>query len=430
MAAKAVNFFCQRCYQPVELDVTFKGATSASLRALASTSPAEKDASSEKDFPTHENVSKRSITRMRATTTHGSEFHRLTEPDQVQMGEMSYQIKIAAHLFDILTSQGDFDHPLCQDCAEDVCTQLSRETEKVKEENQHYSSYLQQLLDGDEENDSDTDEDETSLSEKLAKLLKEEKDLKKRVVSMDEERKEVGRTMEKEQNELKRLEAEEKAYLERLSMYQYQKNELLEQQQCTDIQLKHAQSQLEKLKKTNIFNMTFHIWHSGHFGTINGFRLGRLPGVPVEWSEINAAWGQAILLLHALANQLSLRFERYKLIPFGNQSYIEVLGEKKKDLPLFGTGGLKFLWNSKFDQAMVAFLDCLQQFKVGIEKAGSGFHLPYRIEKDKIGDAHGEFSVKMTLNSEEHWTKALKFLLTNLKWGLAYVAAKYDKEQA
>lgn len=50
--------------------------------------------------------------------------------------------------------------------------------------------------------------------------------------------------------------------------------------------------------------------HSGQFGTINNFRLGRLPSVPVEWNEINAAWGQTVLLLHALANKMGLRFQR------------------------------------------------------------------------------------------------------------------------
>lgn len=53
--------------------------------------------------------------------------------------------------------------------------------------------------------------------------------------------------------------------------------------------------------------------HSGQFGTINNFRLGRLPSVPVEWNEINAAWGQTVLLLHALANKMGLRFQRYTL---------------------------------------------------------------------------------------------------------------------
>ena len=33
----------------------------------------------------------------------------------------------------------------------------------------------------------------------------------------------------------------------------------------------------------------------------SGCRLGRTPEVPVEWDEINAAWGQAVLLLHTMS---------------------------------------------------------------------------------------------------------------------------------
>ena len=34
----------------------------------------------------------------------------------------------------------------------------------------------------------------------------------------------------------------------------------------------NTQAQIDKLKKMNVFNATFHIWHVGHFATINGFR--------------------------------------------------------------------------------------------------------------------------------------------------------------
>lgn len=74
--------------------------------------------------------------------------------------------------------------------------------------------------------------------------------------------------------------------------------------------------------------------YNGQFATINGFRLGRLPNQPVEWSEINAAWGQTVLLLYALAKKMNFTFQRYKLVPFGNHSYIETLEDKPKELPL------------------------------------------------------------------------------------------------
>ena len=34
---------------------------------------------------------------------------------------------------------------------------------------------------------------------------------------------------------------------------------------------------------------------------------------------------------------------------------------------MYGSGGFKFIWDTKFDAGMAAFLDCLQQFKVKLE---------------------------------------------------------------
>ena len=56
-----------------------------------------------------------------------------------------------------------------------------------------------------------------------------------------------------------------------------------------------------------MINDAFYIWHEGAFGTISGFRLGRTPSQPVDWDEINAAWGQAVLLLHTFAQVPTLR---------------------------------------------------------------------------------------------------------------------------
>ena len=67
-----------------------------------------------------------------------------------------------------------------------------------------------------------------------------------------------------------------------------------------------------------------------------------------------------------------------------------------------------------------------------VEKGDSGFCLPYEMEKGKIRDpATGStYSVKTQFNSvpEEQWTKAMKYMLTNLKWGLAWVTSKYSKQ--
>ena len=105
-----------------------------------------------------------------------------------------------------------------------------------------------------------------------------------------------------------------------------------------------------------MFNATFHIWHSGHFGTINGFRLGRLPSIPVDWNELNTAWGQTVLLLHSLVKRINLQLQRYKLVPYGNYSYIKVLADEK-DLPLYGSGGFRLIWDNKFDAGAAANME-------------------------------------------------------------------------
>ncbi|KAM9560702.1 beclin-1-like [Salvelinus alpinus] len=76
---------------------------------------------------------------------------------------------------------------------------------------------------------------------------------------------------------------------------------------------------------------------------------------------------------------------------------------------------------------MVAFLDCVQQFKEEVEKGDMGFCLPYRmdVEIEDMGGSGGSYSIKTQFNSEEQWTKALKFMLTNLKWGLAWVSSQF-----
>ena len=140
-----------------------------------------------------------------------------------------------------------------------------------------------------------------------------------------------------------------------------------------------------------MFNATFHIWHRGHFATINNFRLGRTSNEPVDWSEINAACGQTVLLLHSIARKIDFTFQRYKIVPYGNHSFIEVISDKKK-LPLYFLGGIRYLWNTRFDSAMVAFLDCLQQFQEYVER--HGFRLPYQIDKEKIFDGKSSYSIK------------------------------------
>ena len=136
--------------------------------------------------------------------------------------------------------------------------------------------------------------------------------------------------------------------------------------------------QYEELSSTNVYNDSFYIWHDGNFGTINGFRLGTLRDQPVEWPEINAAWGQVVLLLHTMVKQKGFEFQNRELKPMGSFSQIV---EGTETLDLHNSSG----WFTSFDRGMIAFLQCLKEFGEYAESSDSSFKLPYHIEGDKIG---------------------------------------------
>ncbi|XP_052814984.1 beclin-1-like [Mya arenaria] len=426
----AVRFVCQRCKQPLKIDLSFETIDQQTELVKELTAPllAHGDVDHGNLFPEKEeyyeedtNISRR-IIPPRYPDEDSNDFTLLGETEPSSMGTLGHKPKVQAMLFDIMSGQSTVDHPLCEECTDTLLNQLDEQLKVTEEECRDYRNFLDRLDTVHGEQD-----EQALLDDELARLRMEEKVLREQLQQVEEEKTKVEEDIKKERETTKKLEEEEDRYWREYNEYKRQVQELDDEQKSVDNQLKYAQAQLDKLKKTNVFNATFHIWHSGHFGTINNFRLGRLKSVPVEWSEINAAWGQTVLLLHSLALKMNLTFERYRLVPYGSRSYLESLTDKSKELPLYCSGGFRFFWDAKFDQAMVAFLDCVQQFKEAVERGDSQFCLPYRMEKDKIEDtSNGQaFSVKIQFNSEEKWTKALKFMLTNLKWGLAWVASQF-----
>jgi beclin 1 len=340
----------------------------------------------------------------------------------------SARINKISSLCDLMSLNTNIDHPLCEECAEQLLNELDARCKIIEKEQSEYRNLLDQL-----NQQTISSEELEGLENDLKTLELEEQELIRQLETYDAEENNLKNQIEiKIEEEEKLLEQEEKCLIE---YFNYQRNliKLEEKQKSLDNQLKKTTIHLSRLKSTNVLNAAFHIWHSGSFGTINYFRLGRLPDMPVEWDEINAGLGQVILLLHSLATKIKLEFKRYKLIPFGNYSYIEVienvatLNVKKGDnLNMYGVGGFKYYfdWDKKFDYGMVAFLDCLEQLEAKIKSIDSNFSMPYPIKGHELEDkkTSTKYSIRFQKNTHEEWTKALKYMLTNLKWSLACVA--------
>ena len=118
------------------------------------------------------------------------------------------------------------------------------------------------------------------------------------------------------------LDARESAYWDDFNDFKLALERHVDERDSLVVSVEQTGRQLERLRRTNVFNDAFHIWFDGPFGTVNGFRLGRLSNVAVEWDEINAAWGMACLLLSTMANAVKLEFSRYTLKPMGSFSKV------------------------------------------------------------------------------------------------------------
>lgn len=421
-----INFLCQRCQQPLKLSSTLYSLDEHTLAELSlPISPAHNI-----DIESQAASLDRLVIPAKfydssglALSGNGNGFTLVGESGQASA--MSQRLKVTASLFDMLSDNSSVDHPLCEECTDTMLQYLEQQLDQAEQDSQQYQEFLTSLS-----NETEESSNLGQLQVELDSLKLEEEELVQELETLKQENEKIDSELEVQTQAKARLEEQEEQYWRQYSLHKQQLLLAEDEYRSLDCQLRYNQSQLDKLKKTNVFNATFHIWHSGHFGTINGFRLGRLPSIPVDWNELNTAWGQTVLLLHSLVKRIKLQLQRYQLVPYGNYSYIKVLAEDK-DLPLYGSGGFRLIWDTKFDAGMAAFLDCLQQFKEEVEKGDSGFHLPYGMEKGKIKDPStgNTFSVKTQFNSEEQWTKAMKYMLTNLKWGLAWVTSKYTKQE-
>ncbi len=267
------------------------------------------------------------------------------------------------------------------------------------------------------------------------------KDLREELEALQARRLEVRRRraqVEARQRRLKRLQAEwwaaGNAADRRLAV-------LAERHRAVAGDVARADARLQALVQLNAANDCFYIWHAGPFATINGCRLGRLPAyITVEWADINAGLGHVALLLATLVERADFRFRHYQLQPLGSFSKIV-----KREAASSSTGGdddeatlggsassntsnklslyydeanLAFFPRRNFNLALTAFLKCVEEFGAYVEKQDPTLRLPHRIQEGQVGG----LSIALVPGSEESWTRALKLLLTDLKWLLAWSA--------
>jgi beclin len=360
---------------------------------------------------------------------------------EIEGKAMSQDMERVTRLFEILSSRSDIDHPICVECTELLVDGLQRRLETALKERDAYVGFLKQV-----NAEIPTEEEIKESQDLLAKAREEEVAAIEALKKLEEEKAEVDEEIALLEEEARALDIEEEKFWSERNAFATKLTEFQNVRDSVNLQYDHDSQQLEKLQRTNVYNDTFCISHDGKFGTINNLRLGRLSNVPVDWPEINAAWGHTVLLLATVADRLNFKFDGYELQPMGSTSRIIRYDQpsptasrtasqrggtrplKKSILELYSSGdmplGLTFM-HRKFDIAMVAFLECMRQLGVFVEQetarqseSGKGLCLPYKIDGDKIEDV----SIKLGIAQDDAWSLACKYTLTCCKFLLAHAS--------
>uniref|UniRef100_A0A7S3H0Z9 Atg6 BARA domain-containing protein n=1 Tax=Spumella elongata TaxID=89044 RepID=A0A7S3H0Z9_9STRA len=199
---------------------------------------------------------------------------------------------------------------------------------------------------------------------------------------------------------------------------QNEHNEYLDQIVSMDDNMKIAVASYDRFKQINTLNDAFYVWYTGPFATINAFKLGNLVNKPVESTEINAALGQAALVLNIITSRCGIEFKQFHIVPMGSFAKILKADDRRTSYPLFiDAGSFSFFPKRNFNLALSGFMQCIHELGEYISAYDPTLSVPYKIEvsESKIADKSFVYG-----GDEEVWTHALKHMLANIKWIIAW----------
>lgn len=258
------------------------------------------------------------------------------------------------HMLELASDAARMDMPVCGPCVIKVSDRCTRKLDDLSRENGMYGEFLRSIG----ESYSQLEQiDLGSLEEQETRLMLSLKELEERKASLTQKR----RSVRKGRDNLHRAQAEAWSQVRALEV---QSNALSISSNAISRELVVGGSTLASLSRTNVYDDAFHIMHDGHFGTINGFRLGKLQSQSVPWEEINAALGQCTLLLDTMARSVKYKFKKYQLVPKGSFSRIV----KITDMSVVDLHHQQRLFNRGFDLALSYFVHCVQELGEFIEE--------------------------------------------------------------
>ncbi|EGG13337.1 autophagy protein 6 [Cavenderia fasciculata] len=279
----------------------------------------------------------------------------------------------------------------------------------IKEQDRKWAQYTYQALD-----------------EEMAAMEEIEKELMKEYMGLEDQMDDIVEMRIKLDGIHKEIREEEKKHYSEVNQFYQGYFSMIDEKLLMERQIASTREDIESLSEINLlrelFQISFEKVDEHTIVKINDLHLGTLPPKhKVEWDEINGAMGLIVLLVHIIAKQLNYNFIKYKLIPMGNKPIIQSKFDKEA-YPLYGGDDVYFkttfmLWGRtehKFDVGLEALLSCVNEL-CSLAFTKYNLQFAFKIDRDKIGGKNGHQSIRVSGNTEVNWTKALKYMVTNIK---------------
>lgn len=167
--------------------------------------------------------------------------------------------------------------------------------------------------------------------------------------------------------------------------------------------------------------------------------------IKVPWTEINSALGQVVLLLKILEQTpySGIAFPHHVLVPQGSTSKIglrqpnAITGNHTGEIPivalyhLYSDDSFQLFGKRNFNLALRALTECLATAATCIQTRDRTIVLPFAMQVEHDNPSApctiGGLPVQYPQQDGIPWTRVMKYLLTNVKWCVAYAAKHVDR---
>lgn len=350
----------------------------------------------------------------------------------------------------MLETQIDF--PLCHECSMDVLNEIDDEDYDLEVQIDDYAAQLAWL-----NHDYFTHMD---FADEMLDMEAEMQECTQSIETLTSDIEKLGEEAELWSTRGTELLMAKSEYWRQFEFHAADREAMLENTISAHNRLTHAKNWLEIMRSSHVLHDSFPISTDLHLATIGGLCLGRLPSQPTDWPEISAALGLTVHLLQELCNNAGFVPSKYRLVLEGSFSGMQKItstgplptsssnprmtesGSSSMEsitrasappsttsssttgstYPLHADGDISIVRLMHFkslNDGLAALSECIHELSLHLSRMHPAFSLPFPIAKDLVAGV----SVKRAWNSSGGtWSGAMRSLLANLKYDLAFMA--------